>query len=237
LNQAAPLHDNSRRPCRRTPRRRSQLKGDLAISDQSDPSEDLYARRLAIYQRELGQPDFTSRSKDTRRIDVHAFGRDFAPDGDAGSDDGYVLLTNGMSEQRMPVPGHIGPDKARPRAELMWYVRDPTPRMCAELRWLASLPFIDQTWFSFGLRVPMPAPPFPDTDFKTFLFLTPIIKSDKRIAASLAVGGDPVEILTVNLVSDREYELIKTAGLNAFLDLLDRNDYPPIFDPARPSYV
>ena len=46
-----------------------------------------------------------------------------------------------------------------------------------------------------------------------------------------------MEILTVNLISDREYGLIKNGGLDAFLDLLDESDYPPIFDPSRRSYV
>ena len=119
----------------------------------------------------------------------------------------------------------------------MWYVREPTPEIGTTLRWLASLPFIDDTWFAFGHRVPMPEPPVAGTDFRTFLFLTPIIKPDQRIAEQLSVAGDPVEILTVNLISDREYELIRNDGLDAFLDLLDENDYPPIFDPARKSYV
>ena len=83
----------------------------------------------------------------------------------------------------------------------------------------------------------MPAPPMPGTDFKTFLFLTPVITPDQRIAEQLSVAGDAIEILTVNLISDREYGLIKNGGLDAFLDLLDENDYPPIFDPSRKSYV
>ena len=83
----------------------------------------------------------------------------------------------------------------------------------------------------------MPAPPVPGTDFKTFLFLTPIIAPDQRIAEALSVAGDPVEVLTVNLISDREYELIKKEGVDGFLDLLDETDYPPIFDPSRRSYV
>jgi hypothetical protein len=95
----------------------------------------------------------------------------------------------------------------------------------------------DNTWFGFGHRVPMPAPPVPGTDFKTFLFLTPIIKPDQRIAEALSIASDPVGILTVNLISDREYELIKKEGVDGFLDLLDENDYPPIFDPSRRSYV
>jgi hypothetical protein len=139
-----------------------------------------------------------------------------------------------MSELRMAVPARA---EAKCRAELMWYVRDATPEISTTLRWLASLPFVDNTWLGFGHRVPMPEPPVPGTDFKTFLFLTPIIAPDQRIAEQLSIVGDPVEILTVNLISDREYGLIKNEGLDAFLDLLDENDHPPIFDPSRRSYV
>ena len=196
-----------------------------------------YARRLMIYEQELGPREHTFPDTKHRLIDIHAFGRDFMPDCEDGSDEGYVLLTNGMSEQRMAVPDHIGPNKAKPRAELMWYVREPSHELCANLRWLARLPFVDDTWFGSGHRVPMPEPIFPGTDFKTFLFLTPVIRPDQRIAAALGIASDPVEILTVNLISDREYALIKTDGLGAFLDLLDANEYPPIFDPSRQSYV
>jgi suppressor of fused protein SUFU len=197
-------------------------------------SAGFHAQRRAIYEQELGEREYTFSDASDRRIDVHAFGRDFVPDCEEGSDEGYVLLTNGMSEQRMTVPDQA---EAKRRAELMWYVRDATPEVSATLRWLASLPSIDNTWFGFGHRVPMPEPPVPGTDFKTFLFLTPVITPDQRIAEALAVAGDPVEILTVNLISDREYELIKSVGVDAFLDLLDENDYPAIFDPSRRSYV
>ena len=212
----------------------SFLKKPLLNRRQPADSAGSHMQRLAIYERELGEREYTFSDASSRRIDVHAFGRDFVPDCEEGSDEGYVLLTNGMSEQRMAVPDQA---EAKVRAELMWYVREATPEVSATLRWLASVPLLDDTWFGFGHRVPMPAPPVPGTDFKTFLFLTPIVTPDQRIAEALSVAGDPVEILTVNLISDREYELIKREGLDAFLDLLDENDYPPIFDPSRKSYV
>jgi|KBSSwiStaDraftv2_1062776.scaffolds.fasta_scaffold69796_3 hypothetical protein len=206
------------------------------LCNQGKPADSAgsHAQRLAIYEQELGEREYTFGDASDRRIDVHAFSREFVPDCEEGSDEGYVLLTNGMSEHRMAVPDQA---EAKVRAELMWYVRDATPEISATLRWLASLPFLDNTWFGFGHRVPMPAPPVPGTDFKTFLFLTPVITPDQRIAEELSAAGDPVEILTVNLISDREYELIKKEGLDPFLDLLDENDYPPIFDPLRKSYV
>ena len=212
----------------------SLFKKPLFNRGQPADSAGSHLQRLAIYERELGEREYTFSDASDRRIDVHAFGRDFVPDCEEGSDEAYVLLTNGMSEQRMAVPAQA---EAKPRAELMWYIRDATSEISTTLRWLASVPFIDNTWFGFGHRVPMPAPPLPGTDFKTFLFLTPIITPDQRIAEALSVAGDPVEILTVHLISDREYALIKNEGLDAFLDLLDENDYPPIFDPARRSYV
>ena len=212
----------------------SLFKKPLFSRDKPASFADSHALRLATYERELGEREYTFLDPGDSRIDVHAFGRDFVPDCDESSDEGYVLLTNGMSEQRMAVPAQAD---AKVRAELMWYVREPTPEISATLRWLATVPFIDNTWFGFGHRVPMPEPPVPGSDFKTFLFLTPIIAPDQRIAEALTIAGDPVEILTVNLISDREYELIKNKGVDAFLDLLDENDYPPIFDPSRKSYV
>jgi len=205
------------------------------VSGSSTPptAADLYRQRLTIYESELGEPEHSFTDTAERRIDIHAFGRDFVPVCEEGSDEGYVLLTNGMSQQRMlGVHGD-----AKPRAELMWYVREPTPEICASLRWLANLPFIDTTWFGFGHRVPMPVPPIAGTDFRTFLFLTPVIGPDKQIAEALEIAGDPVEVLTVNLISQQELALIKSEGLDPFLDLLDENNYPQIFDPARRSYV
>lgn len=211
----------------------SRLAKFVSGSNLPSPGSDLYQQRLAIYERELGEPEHTFTDNAERRIDIHAFGRDFVPACQEGSDEGYVLLTNGMSEQRM----HGVPEDAKPRAELMWYVREPTEEVWANLRWLANLPFIDTTWFGFDHRVALPRPPVAGTDFETFLFLTPIIGPDKEIAEALKIAGDPVEILTVNLISHQELALIKSRGLDPFLDLLDENDYPPIFDPARKSYV
>jgi hypothetical protein len=211
----------------------SSLAKLISGSSEPAPAADLYRHRLAIYESELGEPEYSFTDSAERRIDIHAFGRDFVPECQEGSDEGYVLLTNGMSEQRMP--GANG--DAKPRAELMWYVRAPTPEIYDNLRWLANLPFIDTTWFGFGHRVALPRPPVAGTDFETFLFLTPIIGPDKRIAEALEIAGDPVEILTVNLISQQELALIKSRGLDPFLDLLDENDYPPIYDPARKSYV
>ena len=50
----------------------------------------------------LGEPAFAYRDDDqNHRIDVHAFGRNFVEDDDVPDDDGYVLVTSGMSDRPM----------------------------------------------------------------------------------------------------------------------------------------
>lgn len=193
------------------------------------------ALRRMVYEGELGAVDATFAPPAGDGVEIVAFERDFATGDD--EDHGFVLLTNGMSDRRMPLPDAAKSQDAQARAELMWYVREPTPEIVATLRWLAAFPFIDQTWLGFGHRIPMPEPPLSTTAFKTFLLLTPIIGPDQRIAEALSAAGEPVEVLTVNLISDAEYGLIKAEGIDPFLDLLDERDYPPIFDPGRESYV
>jgi hypothetical protein len=197
--------------------------------------------RLALYQEQLGAVDLEfgdkrNGSHQSERIDVVGFERDFAEICEPGSDLGYVLLTNGMSNRRMNAPGNIDPDTPK-RSELIWYVREPTRQIVTTLRWLAELPFLDDTWFNFGLRVPMPEPPITGCDFQTFLFLTPIIRRDRELAEALRIENEPVTLLTVHLISEAEYRLIRANGLDPLLDLFDERAYPPIFDPNRPSYI
>jgi hypothetical protein len=78
----------------------------------------------------------------------------------------------------------------------MWYVRKPTSQIVTTLSWLAKLPFLDDTWFNFGLRVPMPEPPIAGCEFRTFLFLIPIIRRDQELAEALRIENDPVTLLS-----------------------------------------
>ncbi|WP_249151691.1 hypothetical protein [Bradyrhizobium liaoningense] len=91
------------------------------LSGSSEPAQaaDFYQQRLAIYEQELDQPEHSFADAGEIRIDIHAFGRDFVPDCEEGSDKGYVLLTNGMSERRLPQTDRGGGDAIKPRAELM----------------------------------------------------------------------------------------------------------------------
>jgi hypothetical protein len=188
----------------------------------------------------LEEPDqiFADQSGDDHLVHIAAFSRDFVEecDSDAESDEGFVLVTSGMSDRAMPLAE--GQDKAcSDRKELMWYVREPNDDFIRELRWLAKLPNFDQFFLKSGDRVPMPTPPIPGCTFKAYLFLTPIIRTDRDLLEDIELGGEDIETLCVHLLSDAEYALVKEEGLDEFLDMLDDNSYPIIFDPNRRSIV
>ena len=198
----------------------------------SGGSNNLYRR--SVYVEELGEPDRVFPGNGPDNVEVLAFGRDFSLIDPTG--DGFVLLTNGMSDRRMAAPSSAGENIKR-RAELMWYVRELEPNIINNLRWLAEYPFIDETWLGFGHRIAMPWPPVSGSEFRTFLFLTPIIAPDQRIAEGLTIDNDDVAILCVHLISGMELDFIKTSGLDAFLDILDEHDYPLVFNPERKSCI
>jgi hypothetical protein len=180
------------------------------------------------------------------RVDIHAFGRNFVEDCDADGGDnddnnneGYVLVTNGMSDRLMPTPPGGVPEGMTRAAELVWYVRDLNPEYISNLRWLAKLPAFDRFFLASGHRVPMPEPPLSFCGFQTFFFLSPIYRPDARMLSGVTVDeGETVATLAVHLISEAEYALVKReGGFGELLDLFDANDHPMVFDPQRSSYV
>ena len=105
------------------------------------PAENNNALRRSVYESELGEVDLRFAGIADVQVEVLAFERDFSPT-DA-RDEGYVLVTNGMSDRRMEMPSAASSVEGKPRAELMWYVREPTDEIVATMRWLARFPFID----------------------------------------------------------------------------------------------
>lgn len=199
----------------------------------------MMSRRLKAMVDALGDADHFDEDTDTDYpVHVYAFARNFVEEGnDAPDDEGYVLVTSGMSDRAMHVPVEAM-DEQSPFIELIWYVRDLNPEYVHYLRWLAKLPQIDSTWFSSSHRVPMPKPPLSFCAFKTFMFLTPISRTDDNLLKDIEIGGHVIETLCVHLISEAEYAFVKTDhGFNSFMDILDNHDYPLIFDPKRKSYL
>ncbi len=203
-------------------------------------AQDRRVLRLATMIEALGEPEHVLLDTDSDfPVDVYAFSRNFIEDCDEESpdDEGYVLITNGMSDKLMHRRADSDSDESL-AVELIWYVRDVTDDYVHYLRWLAKLPQIDETWFGRGHTVPMPDAPLDGCAFKTFFFMSPIFDTDNDLLHEFKNGEHRVETLTVNLISPAEYALVKTsAGLNQFFDLLDEHSYPPIHDPLRVSYV
>jgi len=217
----------------------SNLK-NLFASEKATPPDSLEQARIEKMVETLGEPDHIDKDTDTSmRVDIYAFGRNFIEEceTDADDDEGYVLVTSGMSDHLMSAPeGFDGEESLA--VELIWYVRDLNPEYFKNLRWLAKLPFMDKTWFGLGHTVPMPKPPLSFSPLQTFLFLPPIISRDRFMFDDLESQGQSVETLVVHLISAPEYHLIKTEdGLSQFLNLLDEKGYPPVFDPARKTIV
>jgi Suppressor of fused protein (SUFU) len=198
---------------------------------------------LAALTDGLDEPDHTDAdpAPGADGITIHAFSRNFVDDcdDDAEDDMGYVLVTCGMSRQRMP-PLPETDDGGSRSIELLWYVKTLDPAYFAALRWLAKLPQIDKIAYFHGRTISNPTAPLAATPFKTYLLLPPIYGPDADLFEGLeSTDGDDIGTLVVHLISDAEAQLIKgrAEGLDDFLDLLDDKDYPMMFDPARRSYV
>ena len=219
----------------------NKLKNLFAAPDDVAPETISSPRnaRLATMIEEFGEPDHVLLDDDKDfTVDIYAFGRDFGDcDDDDDHDEGYVLITNGMSDKLMHRRAN-SEDNESLAVELIWYVREVTADYVHHLRWLAKLPQLDETWFGSGHTVPMPEAPLAGCSFKTFFFMSPVIETDKYLLSEFQNGEHDVEMLTVNLISPAEYALVKTnEGLNQFFDFLDEKSYPMIHDPARVSFV
>lgn len=199
-----------------------------------DPLPAFAAARVAALRDALGEPERIDRDDDRgHRVDIHVYARRF-PDDDRP---GYMLATCGMSDRLMTLPARYDGDESAAR-ELFWYVREPHPAFIERLRWLAKLPFAEGSWPGYGHTVPLPAPPLDGSPFSTFLLLPPALASDRHLFDNLHLHGHGVEALVVHLLSDTEYDLVRSdEGLDVFLDLLDVHRYPPVFDPSRRSYL
>jgi hypothetical protein len=89
----------------------------------SDRRRLLSDQRLSKYEKWLGTADLRFQDnaeplEGSDPVDVIGFQRDFGESCQAGSDAGYVLVTDGMSNSRMNVPPDIDPTTPR-RAELL----------------------------------------------------------------------------------------------------------------------
>ncbi len=153
-----------------------------------------------------------------------------------GDRDFTTLVTGGMSDNPMPVP----PGACSPRAELLLYVDEPKQEYVELLRFVAQLPYKQQTWYSYGSTMTNGQPPQPIFDgsvLDCYLFLMPIIESDFEICEAVTIVDSPLQLLWVTPVTSAERQLVMDKGIDAFFPLLNKYDHPLVAAPSRKCYV
>ncbi len=222
-------------PAKKAQAKKAAVKGKAApeaARKAGELIEERRKKRLKVYQANLKKPSATFRGEDLGdfKIDVLAFKKA------VGGQQGFLLVTNGMSDHRPPRPK---PDEAYPQLELLWFTRDVTPEKAEFLYWVATQPFLTQKPIEFGEFVSAPKPPLSGCESKDVTFLRPITMSEKLMHTDLALMAGYFEMLVIHLLRPQEFLHVKKSddNFNQFLDLLDKNSYPLFFDPNRPSYL
>ena len=202
--------------------------------EEDEEAAELIAARQETYARLFG-PEWTvdrGEEGDGPAIDVYTF----EPE-DTKKRDFYTLVTGGMADERMRVPK--GAEYRR--VELVMYVEKPTETHVALLRWLATLPHVQETtWYGPGTTMNNGNPPQPIFDgsvLDNFLFLKPIVSPDDSLSEWWTLDDDPVGLLWVVPITDAERHFIADRELSDFLDLLDRKGHKHVLDEGRRSYV
>ena len=148
-----------------------------------------------------------------------------------------TLVTSGMSDLEMAVPKRA--EVAR-RVELIFYCSEPKPEYAETMQWLAHFPHDQSTWIGSGHTIPNGTPPAPfwgSSALDTVLLIPPIVLRDGTLPKELVLGGEPVHFLWVVPLTTAECNLKLAKGLEAMLDLFERNNHPHVFEPDRKSYV
>ena len=155
-----------------------------------------------------------------------------------------VWVTAGMSDTAM-----VDDDGNPVRRELIFYAL-PGGDYSNALRSIACVPFENQTYLDHGhsvgvfgaLFVPggvdaLMAENMESIALPHVVMLSPLIRKHQELSDELVIDNAPVEFLWVVPVSQAELDLKREEGMNALLDIFERNKHPWIFDPTRRSYI
>jgi hypothetical protein len=200
--------------------------------------------REAHYQKWLGDSEETMVWHEilpiVPHIDVHIFppseplGRDF-----------YTLITSGMSDEKMTLPKGI--DRQLARAELVFYIADVSskpgqtekPWFVQAISFFAHFPFDYKTWLAPSHTIPNGNPPAPVVEgsmLTTAIFL-PAIFEPKEFVQDFKLSGERVNFLWLSYISDKETEFKLNEGYNKLTQKMNKDNFPQVFDPFRPSII
>lgn len=149
----------------------------------------------------------------------------------------WTLITSGMSNLPMTMPSDISQNYSR--AELVFYTQSPEKIYLDMLRTLAHFPHDNETWLASGHTMPNGNPPefiFENSpELNTFLFLEPLLSSDRNI--DIKIESNQLQLLWVLPISNAECNFKLEKGTDSFLDILEENNHPFVFEENRKSYI
>jgi hypothetical protein len=179
--------------------------------------------RQQVYKRFFGEPHsvFEEAAPLIPHVDVHAYYR-------RGQNGRPVctVVTSGMSDLEMSVPA--GANTPR-RAELIFYCAAPKQKYVETMRWLAHFPHDQKTSIGPGHAIPNGNPPAPfwgSSLLDTILLIPPIVMRDLTLPKELILRGASVHFLWVVPLTTPECSLKLAQGVDAILDLFQRNRHP-----------
>ena len=158
-----------------------------------------------------------------------------------------TLVTSGMSEKPMAVPGGVEGNRF---CELMlslppdWPMGDDAFKddraywPVELLKQIARLPRAQDTWIAEWHSVPNGDPPVPYAPGSPFVaaLVTPMIRCEPA-ARTVVANGQEISLLAVIPLHAAELDLKLTEGAGALVDAFDRAGVNELLDPERPSCV
>ncbi|MBC7855547.1 MAG: suppressor of fused domain protein [Pirellulaceae bacterium] len=185
-----------------------------------------WQKRYAAYVKLMGEAQevFVQRDQPgVPSIDILAFKR---------AEGFFTLMTNGMSDKRMPVSRTSSECK---RAELEMHVKDLRREYVDRLYLTAALPFIDRTCLKPSDTVSWGLPITNHSSLTEDLLLPSPIVRHRRL--KLSVGNDLVQLLWCLQITESELDFKTSKGVQALIDAFPKIDSLVPLNPKRRSLI
>jgi len=149
----------------------------------------------------------------------------------------YTLITSGMSDRRMLLPQAAIERHYRYRMEICIYVQQPKREHFLALSIAARFPFENNTFLAPGHTIECPESLFPGSQLSAFMFMSLDWCADGDVGKKLVVQGDPVNLLWLVPITAAELALKRARGIEALLQVFEKNNHPLPLNEQRRSYV
>ncbi|MGY8770553.1 MAG: suppressor of fused domain protein [Pirellulales bacterium] len=185
--------------------------------------------REAHYEKYLGAMDNqVMHSTDEKVPDVDIY--QFSPTEERPY---WTLITGGMSD--LPQPGwNQELDWAAPRAELIFYAKEPQGWMFDVVKGLAGMPFENDSFLHWHHTIPNGKAMTPKpSELSSFFIMPPYFEEENF--DTLELDGDRVNILWLIPITESEREFAVIHGSPALEELFAEKGLNPVVDEERKS--